>query len=219
MGNTTPNNPFTMKNNTNSRFGGAAFYQDSQNIDANMKYNIQINNTNDFNYEPGKKKNILAAIDLNKNYYDKKRPYSASKPIKINNHFTQNSNLNKARSAKSKVKAHDNLDLGNFQDLRNINADYYQALIDKITKEYGNIDAELIQEYIRNLENENNIQINDENNNNDNLEGNVYGHQDIINNHEISEINPKNNSAAVQHREDIGDENEENLYNQEFENN
>lgn len=243
MSNSTSNNHFNQKNNTaNTRVGGStALYEESQNMDSiNIKNNIYYNNSNNnnknkFNYD-SKQKNILAAIDINKNYYEKKRPYSANKMIyydrqQASNNSKASINFKKPRSAKSKIKNHDNSDLGNYQELKNVNADYYQALIDKITQEYGNVDAELIHDYIKNLENENknnvkiineNNEFGDDNNNNNHLQGNdihYNNYKGLNNNQEISEINNKNNSQALQNKEDIEDENYDNFYNQDFENN
>ena len=224
MTNSTSNNNFGMRNNANTKIGGSTLYEDSQNYDLNLKNNINHFIPNKNNYEP-KKKNILAAIDINKNYYDKKRPYSANKLNYLDNYPNHSkANLNKPRSANNKIKAHDNLDLGNYQDLRNINADNYQALIDKITKEYGDIDAELILAYIRNIENNNNNNLNNdiqiiENDNPETNRHDDYNRKVLINNQDISEINVNNNSEQIQ-REDLGEENEDNFYNQDdFENN
>ncbi len=113
-----------MKHSTNAMMAGSSLYEESQ-----------VKNSNNLKNE-SKPKNILAAIDLNKNYYEKKRPYSAHKVIYHDNNIqsiTSNSNAanlnlnnNKPRSAKSKIKNYDNSDLRNHQHQNNVNADYYQ---------------------------------------------------------------------------------------------
>jgi len=209
MASTSSNNPLTFKNNMNTKIAGTSVYDDTLNIESNVKNNFYNSNIKSKNHFP-KKKNILSAIDLNQNYYDRKRPYSTSKTDHLNKHSNKKSNLNKPHSAKVNSKAHDNLDLGNYQDLRSINADYYQALIDKITKEYGEIDADLIHEYISNLKNDDNIQIIDENNNND--EHQVNNNGELINNNENSEMNAKNQYEDLNQGEEICVDNEENFY-------
>jgi len=157
--------------NTNYNFGASSTYDNTQNMQNNY-----ISNNNHPETENKKKKNILAAIDINSSFNNKKRPYSANKPL-FNNDLSQHNNLynNKNRPEKKKDKVHDNLDLANYQNYKNINSNFYQNQIDKIVKEYGNIadiDENLLREYIENLNSENII--NRQNNNTDlNLEMNM----------------------------------------------
>lgn len=72
---------------------------------------------------------------INKNN-TKKRPNSANKLLNSLNLYPHMGKV-KPNSANTKAKNYDNFDLANLENYRNINADYYQNQIDKITREFG----------------------------------------------------------------------------------
>jgi len=188
MANTTSNN-FNVRNSSNFHIGQTTINELSQ---RNLKHDF----SNDIYL---KKKNILAAIDLNSDFSNKKRPYSANKPPhKLHINKQNPYNKNKPRSAKSKSKNYDNLDLGNFQNLKNINKEYYQKLIDKLINEYGNnsdIDEEILNAYLNKINYGNNsIDEDSKENLNANMKNKMsqnYNHdnQDIVYENSVGENN------------------------------
>ena len=119
--------------------------QNSVPSDYNSNYNNYKNrNQNETNYDLRKSNNLSYSTN------SKIRPHS------VNNYSNKSNNSRKLSAIGGRQKYNENSQDNHNpqQDYDNINAEYYQAQIDKLTKKYGNLD-DIDEEQLRNFIQEN----------------------------------------------------------------